>query len=98
MRDWPQFLETLSGYSRTCPVRDRVWDFLWLRGRVCRGVRSRPAAVPLLAAEARSATFHPVRNSFSSWIHNVDCEWMVELGNVSDTPALNIAFTMMFNE
>ncbi len=58
----------------------------------------RPAAVPLLAADARSATFHPVRNSFSSWIHNVDCEWMVEQGNVYDTPALNIMFAMMFYE
>ncbi len=86
----------LSGYRRTCPVRDRVWDFIRLRGWVRRGGRNRPAAMPSLSADAHSATLHPVWIRFSWWIHNVDCERMVELRNVSGTPALNMTFAMMF--
>ena len=52
------------GYSRTCPVLDRVWDCIWLLGLICHGGR-KPAAVQSLAADAHCATFHPVWNSFS---------------------------------
>ena len=68
-----------------------------LKERVCRGGRKSAAAMSL-AADEHSATFHPVKNSFSRWIHNVDCERMVVPGNVSGTSALDRTFIMLFCE
>ncbi len=64
-----------------------------LRWQVCRGGRKSAAAMSL-AEDAHSATFHPVKNSYSL----MDCELMVVLGNVSGTSALDRTFIMLFCE